>query len=496
MINSLGFVDPNVLLSTPNKKRGGRRGKAKQTLLPWNVDQKKTFTRLAQIKNDVAKLNSVVTRIQGRGDYTVSESPRKPRRRGYYGSRVGNMLGRMAAPYLGIDKATGSQIGRNLGMKFSQVTGWGDYEVSENTLLKNTPIPSFGPESIRVYHKEYLGNILGSTEFQSQIYRLNPGISDSFPWLAGIARNYQQYRINGMMFQFISTSAFALASTNSSLGKVVIATNYNAEDEQFTSSVAMLSTQFSNYGRPAESLSHAIECAPSQTPDSILYIRTDIDQKDKDLRLTDLGFTQVATEGMQTDSEVGGLWITYDVTFLKPIINSGVSIDIGLDQFVMVTQPESLYENATIIVRNGKLQGGLTMETKQAVYRFNQGISTGFYYFLVEYLPGNDCKLQYDNNNIGKVNCELVVDIDGNGPFQEAGIGSPGYLDTLADPGVAIQQPVCRMFMIKVTGPRAIVTIQGASVTAGSASMTWRLTVIPLSYSQVPDVSSAVIPTP
>jgi hypothetical protein len=438
----------------------------------------------------------VANRISGRGDYKQILGKLKGLSNQYkLASRVGAAAGGYFAPQMGLDSATGSQIGRNLGMTFSRVTGWGDYDVASNTLVRPSAVPDFGSSSIRVTHKEYLGNVIGSTDFASTIYRLNPGISDSFPWLAGIARNYQQYRFNGMLFQFVSTSAFALNSINSALGKVILATNYNAEDQPFDSTVAMLSTQFSNYGRPAESLTHAIECAPQETPDNCLYIRTDIEQKGKDLRFTDLGFVQLATEGMQSDSEVGGLWVTYDITFLKPIINNNINMDVGIDQFIVASNTDDLY-NGTVTIRNNKLAGSLAVDGKKAIYTFNQGVSSGTYVVIEEYdIYNTEGKISYAFKPywVG-TNCSLITDTDENGPYNnqyncpsESGM----CIDTLS--GLASTAYIAaRSVFVKVTGPRPSLDLQGYSLSGPRAWI--RVSIIPISYDNVADNPGPPLP--
>lgn len=394
------------------------------------------------------------------------------------------------------NRAVGSRIGRNLGVKFAQVTGWGDYEVTSNTLVKPSIVPDFGSSSIRVTHKEYLGNILGSDEFATQIYRLNPGISDSFPWLAGIARNYQQYRFNGAMFQFVSTSAFALNSTNSALGKVVIATNYNAEDKPFTSTVAMLSTQFSNYGRPAESIEHAIECAPGETPTDLFYIRNDIEAKGKDLRFTDLGFTQVSTEGMQSTSEVGGLWVTYDVSFTKPIINDEVNLDVGIDQFNMLCDTGTLY-SGTITARNNILSGTAEFAASSLRYRFNQGVSSGTYLVIEDYTAAdNKASIIYAGawTFLGS-DCSLVVDTDLNGPTNSAywNPATNGAYAGVPNTDVkAVSSSAVRYYMVAVTGPRPYFQT-GGFLGSGTGNI-WRLSVIPISYDNTPQQTGPALP--
>lgn len=385
-------------------------------------------------------------------------------------------------------------FGGRLGASLASITGFGDYNVNYNTLLNPSVVPDFGPNSVRIKHKEYLGNVMGSENFVGRTYYINPGLSDTFPWLAGIARNYQQYRINGLVFQYVSTSAFALGTTNSALGKVIIATNYNAEDPPFTSTVGMLATQFATYCRPADSIMHALECARDETASNLLYIRTDLDDSSKDKRLTDLGFTEVSREGMQSTSEVGGLWISYDITLLKPILNPQTAISDGFDQFVMISQANNLYE-VKITNRNNYLGGTIAeFDPPQAgmYYSFDTTTSSGYFLVLLEItLPDASSTITDTSggNTFGTVtNCIVVTDTDKNGPFNAAYQGSdPQYCSNIVTEGKITGPSTAILTRIfQVTGPNPAFGITNITLTGNGVY--WRFSVIPISYKNSPQV--------
>jgi hypothetical protein len=391
-----------------------------------------------------------------------------------------------------IGQGLGARLGRDMGLNYSTITGMGDYEVKTNTLVRPTTVPDFGINSVRLTHKEYLGDISGSVNFTSSTYHINPGLSATFPWLAGLARNYQQYRMNGMLYEFVSTSATALNSINTALGKVVIATNYNAEDPDFTSTVEMLTTQFSNYGKPSANLTHAIECAPSETASNLYYVRTDIEMEQKDLRLSDLGFTQVSTEGMQAEAVIGGLWVTYDVTFLKPTLNAEIAQSDGFDQCNFYTDiaAADIYNDITISPRNVSL-GGKFYESKDSVtYQFNDGIASGYFLSLVEYPTPVENKLS-GGTVYTLTGCDYVTDTDDNGPFSVAVIGKLPRLTTSFYNGQSVND-TCGfdIIIVKVSSKNATIQYAGVAANIGaSVNQTWRASIWPINYNNLPDKS-------
>jgi hypothetical protein len=204
----------------------------------------------------------------------------------------------------------------------------GDYKVESNSLMNaQSGVPEFGgsKHSVRIKHREYLKDITGSTGFSVQAFNINPGLVQSFPWLSNVAFPFQQYKIHGLLFEFVSMSADALNSTNTALGTVIMATQYNSTLANFASKVEMEGYEFSCSTRPSHSLIHPVECSPAESPLQHLYIRGGAPAANSDLRMYDLGIFQLATVGMQAAATIGELWVTYDIEFFKPRVEPGGS---------------------------------------------------------------------------------------------------------------------------------------------------------------------------
>lgn len=218
----------------------------------------------------------------------------------------------------------GAKVGSSAGKLFSKITGFGDYKVSSNSILMGTDPPQFGTagRGTLVKHREYIQDISGSTAFVNTSFPINPGLYQSFPWLASVAANYEEYAIRGMVFEFKSTSATALNSTNTALGTVIMSTNYNAYRPAFATKSEMENHEFCTSAKPSDSFTHPIECAVNENPLTVLYVRQGT-VGDGDIRMYDLGNFQIATAGMQAVATIGELWVTYDVELLKPRLPTG-----------------------------------------------------------------------------------------------------------------------------------------------------------------------------
>lgn len=218
----------------------------------------------------------------------------------------------------------GARLGEKAGGWLSRITGQGDYKIESNT-LGGGGVPSFSPEKngIRVCHKEFLTNITTSTAFDIRLaLTINPGEKNTFPWLSEIAKNFEEYELNGCVFVYNPTSSTSLNSTNPAQGVVVMATHYNVLAPEFPDKLVMESYEYSCSSAPYTPLAHPIECKPAQNVLQRLFVRTEDTTIYDDPRFYDMGRFELATEGMQTAYTAGELWITYDITFYKPRIAS------------------------------------------------------------------------------------------------------------------------------------------------------------------------------
>lgn len=238
-----------------------------------------------------------------------------------------------------------------------------------------------------IRHREYMGDIAPTEEFTVLAYQINPGNSACFPWLSTIATSFEQYKIRGLVFEFLSTSSDAVLSdgANTSLGTVIMGTEYNSLATGFTTKSQMLNHENSVQVKPSNSMLHMIECNKNQSPLTNLYIRdvNDVSQANADPRLYDLGIFQIATQGMQgSTGNIGGLWCSYEIELFKPQIpynpptNTAAWVTTGAttaaDPFGPMTTPSQ--PGSQLL---GECSNGHTFE-------FNDAYDEGYYLFVYE----------------------------------------------------------------------------------------------------------------
>lgn len=182
--------------------------------------------------------------------------------------------------------------------------------------------------SITVLHKEYIRDIPQTNFFSSNPFTINPGLPDTFPWLAQIASAYEEYRIRGCVFTFKSTTTpYNQAQQSLGLGTVMMAAQYNVNNPLFQNKRDLENYIGSMSGSPLQSMQFVLQpTGPLKT----LYTRTARpNDPNYDPRMYDFARFEIATTGMTNPSaadrneNIGELWVTYEIDLIKPRFRNG-----------------------------------------------------------------------------------------------------------------------------------------------------------------------------
>lgn len=272
-------------------------------------------------------------KLKGSGAYTYD----KPGPIGRIGRSIGKYAGKTIGDAIlpGAGGVVGSIIGDKLGGLAhypARLFGSGDYYTADGTrVLSNDPITfeSSNSDGVLICHREYIGDIITSSvagDFKIQAFGINPSDAGTFPWLSSIAQlNFQQYRFEGLVFEYRSFSCDALNSVNTALGSVFAAINYDYSDPLFESRMEIENSDWSRSIKPSESVLFPVECKKSITGlnQGLLYIvnGTNI-PTGTDPKTYYLGRLQIATTGFQgTSVNIGSLYVTYKVRLYKPLMS-------------------------------------------------------------------------------------------------------------------------------------------------------------------------------
>lgn len=301
-----------------------------------------SYRRVGARRYTAAQKAAYYARVaKGRGAYSLARRPvsravARPKsssssRSIGYGGKMIRAAGALAGGYL-TGSLPGAYLGAKAGAAFSKVLGFGAYKLKKNSLMSNGVTPGQVPfmhsarDGVRVRHREFIQDISSSITFSNNTFNINPGLSDTFPWLSALAQNFEQYRFEGLIFEFKSTSADALNSTNTALGTIIGSAEYNAAQPAYINKQQMENSMWAQSGKPSCDLIVPIECDPSQNAMMNQYVRVGAVPSGQDIRMYDIGNVQFATVGSQAAAVIGELWVSYDIVLLKPQMSNGLNL--------------------------------------------------------------------------------------------------------------------------------------------------------------------------
>jgi hypothetical protein len=274
------------------------------------------------------KGNKRAKKLRGRGAYYAGG--RVLRGKGGFFDDVGNFFCKAVGPLLGAAGTVADTIWPGSGLVaqgIRRLIGKGAYVGVRSNAILAQPVPSVGSRQdygITYSHCEYLGDVTGSTDWELTQFKVNPGLPETFPWLAGLAGNFQKYRVDGLIFYLKSTSSVAIANTeNLGLGTVLGGFQYNPYDRAPGSKAEFLALSGSVSGKPSEDHIYPLECDRSKNVFGNLLVRT-VGVSD-DLAKYDHATFNLATVGFPGEYYLGELWVSYRVVLMAPKIEAGNS---------------------------------------------------------------------------------------------------------------------------------------------------------------------------
>lgn len=200
-----------------------------------------------------------------------------------------------------------------------------------------------------IEYREYIGDIISAgvaNTFRIQGFPINPGMPVSFPWLSQVAQNYEMYRLEKCAYEYRTFSSDALNSTNTALGSVIVAVEYDSTDNPYQNRQQMENSAYAMSAKPSESFSVPVDTRASQSfSGNKLYIRTinnpwfnNNTPTYGDLKTYDVGTLYIATTGFQgTSVNCGSLYVSYRVRLFKPVMNNP-----GMSVLTCIAYPQTL----------------------------------------------------------------------------------------------------------------------------------------------------------
>lgn len=232
----------------------------------------------------------------------------------YAGGSKMSLAGLAGVLPLNLNYKGATEVGVALGKKFQQVgpaiNGRRTYNVQNRELL--------------------MSEVLGATTFTLQKrIELNPGLSETFPWLSTIAQNYEEYKFKRLVFRYITRSP------TTSSGSVMLCPLYDPLSGAPTTEAAASAVRGTCEGPIWEE--HVFDLTRLVTEAYKRYFLR-AGPVAADLKTYDLGALCVFTNDCASTAPIGKLWVEYDVDFYEPstTVEAGgpISVPHGRSLFV------------------------------------------------------------------------------------------------------------------------------------------------------------------
>lgn len=398
-------------------------------------------------------------KMKGKGDYSnadlaaVNDIDRRLRTMETGGSV--NALATLAGGALG-SLVGQPELGAAASSGLAKWFGYGDYNLRSNSLIEAATATTGATflkngRGDRIIHREYIGDIItgAANAFNNVSFSVNPGIAATFPWLSGVAANYEQYEPHGVIFEFISTSG-AFNGASQALGTVIMASEYDPSDPIYPTKIEMENSDYSNSARTSANQMHGIECAPNERGDKLLLVRTG-GVGTESLKFYDLCNTQVATVGVSGATvNVGELWVSYDFSFYKKQLNQG---QVGNTILVCALTSSTGVTTAAYFGTVNSKAGNLPLVFGTATITFPSHIVTGKYH-LSYFLSGTTVN---GPTITATTNCTMV-------PVGQFTV--PNFANVA---NTTLGQFESAEAYILITGPSAVITFSAGTLTAITA---------------------------
>lgn len=219
------------------------------------------------------------------------------------------------------------------------------------------PSGQMNGNSFRIRKREFIKNIVPQDPFTPQKVEFNPGLSSCFPWLSGVAPNFEKYIVKKLRY------IYETAQSTFVPGMVMMAPEFNISDELPNTKTELLEYAYAARSPVWKSFSITMsEKSIMNYRDYYVRISNVSDQK-----LYDPLYLVVATDAVSTDlSYCGELWVEYEIEFTLPqIINANLQLNNGYKRFILgLTTNEACFANLeeiqgnldVIIVANNQLR--------------------------------------------------------------------------------------------------------------------------------------------
>lgn len=187
-------------------------------------------------------------------------------------------------------------------------------------------------KEIRIRHREYVTDLVTDVDASyTRTFEVNPGLESCFPWVSRLAAGFETYVFNSLKFTFVT----AMGTNNN--GAIAIIPDYDAQDDNTSQTKAQL-LSYADCKRGPIWYDLSMICTPKNLKKKKeFFIRAKSTTEDK--KLFDACSLTILVTGLDANTNIGELWVEYDLTFLTPQLEPEPQEDFILD----ITDQDTAY---------------------------------------------------------------------------------------------------------------------------------------------------------
>ena len=205
-----------------------------------------------------------------------------------------------------------------------------------------------------ISNQEFVANVYGNpianpsasdtahvpTQFESQVFTVNPGLAQTFPMLSQFAINFERYELIQCVFHYeTALDSGVLQSDTGQVGDVLMYSHVDPTEPSFES-VAEFMANGGSLTQVTKGLTVGVECDPTQLsglPNAGLnYVRSgpllDTDQAEADQATVQIAVAD--TPKALADHVLGKLYVSYTVKLVKPRLMSLAGANVMTDVYM------------------------------------------------------------------------------------------------------------------------------------------------------------------
>jgi len=173
---------------------------------------------------------------------------------------------------------------------------------------------------IRVIHREFMGDVVGTADYSVVTIPIQPGIPNSFPWLSSIAVNYETYHFKKLRFHYLPQCP------STAPGAIYMACDFDATETPPANKRDLMSYWGAIRAGVWSEASMSVD-SKDLSKYQQYYVRNSLSTQD--LKLSDVGNFFIATQGAVDFEPLGEIYVEYEIELITPQVNSNQNSNLN-----------------------------------------------------------------------------------------------------------------------------------------------------------------------